>query len=311
MAPLAKPDREAELEDVQAYEAALVQRLGELAQHHASLLARIASRKTAQDLGGSHVDTRGADELLSRHEAERKARVVTLLRAHLDDELRNNDLCHDKLPGAVQAQIEFALDQAHCQDYRASITRWIARERQHRDGVKRALDLMRHTPELVHDDHALSQRWTSLIGQLQLIASGLEEFTPNIEREYEQLRADAHRLVNTAFTKVDWVRAMTEQGFEILERTDGQGLIVVDLDHPEAWLEATPIEAEDGGFGAMLELKTDVDALDDAKATDDVCAKLSRVAGSAAPGIATEAEVVERKRRIERGRRPRVLRQSL
>lgn len=98
---------------------------------------------------------------------------------------------------------------------------------------------------------------------------------------------------------------MSEQGFEIFERDDGQGLVVVDLDHPEIWLEATPLEAGQGGFAAVLELKTDVEsAKDEAKVTDSICTKLARAAEGAKRDVATEAEVIERKSQITRGRRP-------
>jgi hypothetical protein len=205
----------------------------------------------------------------------------------------------------MQTQLDAALQQAARHDFRESVTRWIAREKQRRAGVALALELMQSAPEFVHEDPGLSQRWASLAEQLQRIAGGLEDINPSIEREYEQLRADACRLVNAAFTRADWVQAMCEQGFEVLERQDGQGLVVVDLDHPEIWLEATEYENEQGGFAATLELKTDASSLpQEATITDDVCAKLARAAGSEAPGVSSEAAVVEHESRIKRARRP-------
>lgn len=308
----AKPNKEAELEMVEAYVRALRQRHGEMERHHASLRARVESRQYAIDLGGSRVAMRSADAVLARHEAEQRTRAVDALRAHCDAELARYGLRLEGLTGAVQAQIEAALEQAQGQDWRESIARWIAHEKQQRDGVARALALLQCAPDLVHDDPRLSRRWAALAAQLQRIASGLEDLTPSVEREYEQLRTDARHLINTAFTKADWVRAMSEQGFEIFERQDGQGLIVVDLDHPETWLEATPLEAEQGGFGVTLELKTDADSLaGEVEVMDTICAKLARVAKSATPGVATNAEVIDHKRRIERGHRPKTFAQRI
>ncbi len=308
----ARPHPDAELEAVEAYVARLRQGYGEMQRHHAGLRARIASRESAMTLAGRSVEMRRADDTLSQYEAEQKARMLAALRPHLDDSLSKNGLCLDDLSGALRAQIDFIMDEAHCHDYRGSITRWIAREKQQRDGVARALMLLQCPPDLIHGDTRLSERWTSLAAQLQRIAGGLEDLTPSVDREYEQLRIDARRLVNTAFTKADWVRALNAEGLEVFEREDGQGLIVIDVDHPETWLEATPLEARHGGFGATLELKTDATVLaDEAGVTDAICAKLTRAAGSATPEVATQAEVIEHERRITRARRPKAFAQRL
>jgi hypothetical protein len=301
----AKPHPEAELEVVEAYVAALRRNLEALNRQHASLCARLEARERAVALGGSRVQSQDAAEAHARHEAERVAAAQAALRAHLQARLAAADLALEDLPEGLRGLIDDALAQAHCQDQRERITRWIAREKQSRDGVRRALELIGNTPDLAHDDPRLARRWESLLAQLQRIASGLEAFTPGIEREYAQIQADARRLLSTAFTKADWVQAMSEQGFEIFERADGEGLIVVDLDHPEVWLEATPLEAERGGFAAVLELKTDAESpKDEAQVTDSICAKLAQAAGGAKPDVKTEAEVIERKSRITRGRRP-------
>ncbi len=314
VAPPARPHPEAELEAVEAYVAALRESLDALDRQHASLCARVAAKERAATLGGSQVQSsQGAAEAQAHYEAARVAAAQAVLREHLHATLSAAELCMKDLPDGLHALLDDALAQAHCQDQSERITRWIAREKQSRDGVRRALDLMQNAPDLVHDDLRLAQRWASLLAQLQRIAGGLEAFTPGVEREYVQIQTDARRLVNTAFTWADWVQAMSEQGFEIFERDDGQGLVVVDLDHPGVWLEATPLEAGQGGFAAVLELKTDAESpQNEAEVTDSICAKLARVAGGAKPGVKTEAEVIERKSRITRGRRPaKTMAQSL
>ncbi len=306
-----RPHSEADLEAVQAYETALQRCHDEAKGEYTSLRARVRSRQSAITIAGELVQTRSAQEAQARHAVAEMERARATLRAHRDLELARDGLRLEDLPGAVQEQIEAALEQAQNGDYRPNLTRWIAREKQKREGVARALGLLQSAPDLVHEDPALSRRWTSLAAQLQRIAGGLEDINPSVEREYEQLRIDANRLVNTAFTRADWVEAMCQQGFEVLEREDGQGLVVVDLDHPEIWLEATEYENEEGGFAATLELKTDAPSLlSETAITNAVCAKLDRAAGSGAPEVTTEAHVVEHEDRIKRARRPAVARKT-
>lgn len=302
---LAKPHAEAELEPVEAYVSALNKLVIEREREYANLRAQQMSRTRAVGLSGSTVMVDGADVALSRYEAERRQAARSALLSHRDGLLAKASLQLAEMPRAVCAMMEDAFEHAHTQDQRERVTSWIAREQQRRIGVEQALALLQCVPDLVHDEPSLARRWEQLVVQLQRIAGGLDDFGPGIEREYDQLRVDARRFVKCAFTKVDWVQAMREQDFEVCEREDSQGLIVVDLDHPEVWLEATELETEQGGFAATLELKTDAQqSVDESAVTDDVCARLARVAGSARPDTVTEAEVIERKSRITRGRRP-------
>lgn len=303
----AKPSAEAELETVQAYEAMLAQSAREAKRQFEDLRARVIAHEKAVALSGRQIQARNADAVLSSHEADRENHARESLRKQCDDELARTGLRFGELPAGVRAQIEMALELAPLHDFHPSVTRWIAREKQRRDSIARALELMQSVPDLIHADPQLSRRWSSLAGQLQRIAGGLEDHTPHVEREYEQIRADAHLVLNTAFTRADWIQAMSQEGFEVLERADGNGLVVIDLEHPEIWLEATEYEAAEGGFAASLELKTDAvstSAAEETALTDDICAKLARAAGSASPSVATQSEVVEHKSHITRGRRP-------
>ena len=312
-----RPEPEAELEAVEAYEAALRGRLAAAEGQRDRLVAQAQSRERALALSGTAVQTRTAGEALNAHARAQRERAVTALAAFRDGELARAGLCLDELPAALQAQLAEAVAAAQAHDFRPSIARWIAREQQRRAGVARALALLQCAPELVHEDAGLAQRWANLAEQLQRIAGGLEDFHPSVAREYAQLDADARRLVNAAFSRADWVQAMCAQGFEVLERQDGQGLVVVDLDHPEVWLEATEYEDAEGGFATSLELKTDADRQADAavlagesRITDAICAKLARAAASGTPEVAATAEVVEHEDRIKRARRPPVARKT-
>jgi hypothetical protein len=299
-----KLQSEAELEAVEAYVTALRQQLEHANRLFSSLHARSEARTRATALAGTMVSAQSADVAHARYEENQIATAQAVLRGHLDSVLSNfglriNDLCE-----GARALIDDALAYAHCQDQRERITRWIAREQQHREGVARALTLMQSVPNLVHEDRALALRWASLLVKLQRVAGGLDDFTPSVEREYEQIRADARRLLNMTYTKADLVQALNEHGFEIFEREDGHGLIVVDLDHPETWFEATELESEQGGFAVVLELKTDVALADEAKVTADICAKLARTTSTTTPNVKIQAEIIEHENRIKRARRP-------
>lgn len=301
-----KPGAEVELEAVEAYVVSLHNALDDIDRQYTSLIARDEARARAAGLAGSQVVTQNASGAHAKHETERQATAQAGLRASRDVALSSAGLRMDELSEAARFLIEDAVAQAHVSDRRDQVTLWIAREKQHRDGVQRALTLMQSAPDLVHDLPLLSQRWSSLLAQLQRVAGGLEAYTPSLDREYEQLCADACRTANAALTKADWLQAMSEQGFEVLEGEDGRGLVVVDLDHPEVWLEATELESEHGGFSAVLELKTDANSSPDhdATITSDICSKLTTVAGAATANVETQAEVIERENRITRGRRP-------
>ena len=312
-----RPQPEAELEAVDAYEAALRGRLAAAEGQRDRLVAQVQARERAVALSGVQVQTRTAEDALSAHAQVQRERAMAALAAFRDAELARAGLRLYELPVTLQAQLAEAVAAALSHDYRPSIARWIAREGQRRTGVARALALLQCAPDLVHEDAGLARRWASLAGQLQRIAGGLEDLHPSVEREYAQLGADARRLVNAAFSRADWVQAMCEQGFEVLEREDGQGLVVVDLDHPEVWLEATEYADAQGGFAASLELKTDAERQTDAAAlagetriTDAICAKLARAAESGTPDVATRAAVVEHEDRIKRARRPAMARKT-
>lgn len=299
-----KPQAEAELEEVEAYMAALRQQLEHANRLFASLHARSEARTRATALAGTQVPVQSADVAHARYEENQIATAQAVLRSHLDSALSKSGLRMNDLCEGARALIEDALVYAHCQDQRERVTRWIAREQQRREGVARALTLMQSAPNLVHDDQALALRWASLLVKLQRVAGGLDDFTPSVEREYEQIRADACRLLNMTYTKADWVQAMIEQGFEIIPLDDGQGLIVVDLDHPEVWFAVTELESEQGDFAAVLELNTDVALVDEAKVTADICAKLAKTTNTITPNVTIQAEIIEHENRIKRARRP-------
>lgn len=302
-----KPEAAAELEDVQSYVTVLRKALDEADRQHASLSARNEARRRATALAGAQVRTHGATEAHDRHDAERMAAAQTALRARITNALSALGLSETDLPETVRMLVDDALAHVPLQDRWGQIERWIRREAQRRADMQDALKMMQQAPDFVHDNSGLSRRWTDLLAQLQRVADGLDDFTVHHRREYEQIQADARRAVSAAFSRADWMRAMAEQGFEIFDRDDGNGLVVIDCDHPETWLEVTQLESEQGGeFAAALELKTDLAhaIADEAAVTSAVCAKLAKVSQATGPDVASESQVVEHSRRITRAHRP-------
>jgi hypothetical protein len=309
----ARPGTEAELETVQRYVEQLQAALMSVEAEAQRVEAQSEARDRAAELGGTRVAGRDAEDARAQHVAERRAAAQSALRGSVVAGLAAAGLREEDLSASVRALIKESMAHAAAADRREQVARWIARDGQRHHGVQRALCMMQEAPEMVHEEHGLAARWSSLLARLQRVAGGLEELTASIEREYEQLRSDAGRHVTTAFTKADWIKTMTEQGFEVLEHEDGGGLVLVDLDHPEVWLEATELKSEQGGFGAVLELRTDADlpAERDAAVTSSVCARLAQAQRATGADILTETEVIERAPRIERGRRPPRARKSM
>jgi hypothetical protein len=309
----ARPNTEVGLEAVQRYVEQLQAALAAVEAEAQRLEALSDARERAAELGGPRVAGHDAAEARARHVAERRAAAQAALRTTIVAGLAAANLGEEDLSASVRTLIEEAMTQAEAADRREQVARWIARDGHRHHSVQRALCMMQEAPELVHEEHGLAARWVSLLARLQRVASGLEELTVSIEREYEQLRADASRQVTTAFTKADWIKTMTEQGFEVLEHEDGGGLVLVDLDHPEVWLEATELQSDQGGFGAVLELRTDADlpAEHDAAVTSSICKRLAQAQSAAGSDILTETAVIERAPRIERGRRPPRARKSM
>ncbi|MCB1628672.1 MAG: hypothetical protein KDI48_13185 [Xanthomonadales bacterium] len=305
-----RPQAEAELEAVLAYEAVVREGLATLGTHHAELNARLQARERAAELAGPAVTARSAATALQDFDDVRRNSARQALLRHRDERLDEAELEFGQLPAALRDLLDGAVEDAHLQDQRSRVTRWIAQEKQRRDGIERALALLQRVPDLVHDDATLSRRWSVLSARLQGIAGGLEAFGPDVDREYEQLRRDARTLLNGHYASADWVERMRGQGFEVYEREDGAGLVVVDLDHPGIWLEGIEQRAEDGGVLTTLELKTDAAPADEAQVTDAVCSKLREVAGKITPKVASQSEELERKQQITRGIRPAIKRGS-
>lgn len=320
-APPARPGADAPLEDLQAYVTALKSSVQSLAAKRADLETRLATRERAAALGGRTIAGSSASAALSRHHRDHAAAAQASLRAHINEVLASTNLQLDDLPGSVRLLIDSAITNAHEQDQHERVTYWITRESARRNGIARAIELLQSPPNLVRADAGLSQRWDSLSAQLQRIAGGREEMSPSVETEYAQLCADSNNRIRSQYAMTAWVRACAEQGLEVLEREDGQGLLLLDLnaedpdnrdrDAPSYWVEAENLQNDEGAFCTVLTLKTDsVSTAQDEKAAETLCAKLDRIFNDTNTSIKTDTEIIERRGRVRRGSRPAAARKD-
>lgn len=302
-----RPDTSAELESVQIYLESIRQFFNELERQHSNLLSRQQSRHRAAELAGSHIHASNVEIVHKEHQASLDADAKTLLKKTLEKTLNSYQINWDELPEDTQWLVEDAISHAGSSDKTEQVVRWVARAKQHQDGTQKSLTMMQNVPEMIHDNKPLSDRWSRLVERLQRVASGIDEFTLDIDREYRQISMDAIRNVCTAYTKADWLCAMSEQGFDVFERENGKGMVVVDLNNLSVWLEAEEIQSEEGdGFGVSMELKTDTKSSPEQESniTEDVCSRLKLVISTTTDKADTHSEVVSQTRRITRGKRP-------
>lgn len=303
-----RPGQDAELEEAQAGLVALRAALEKAEAERSSLEARVATLERASSLAGHTVSSRGAASAQASFEAAKRENAQAVAKSGIAKILGKVGLQATDLPRAVQLQLEHAITQAHVLDSQVHVTHLIIREAGRLDGIKRSSQMMLTPPEIVaQEDIHLTQRWETLLDQLQRVASGQEEFSPSIDLEYNQLCADARRQIANAFIKIDWIKAVTDQGLEVIVRDNGQDMVLVDLDHPEAWVEVTEGETDDGR-GLIMEIKADAStsAYNDSEVTEILCSKLEAVAKGTSDKVLSVSEVVERKDRITRGKRPKM-----
>ena len=308
-----KPDALAELEVIRGHRHEIQALLKVWESREKTLNARQTVQAASARLAGTDVTAHSADRTLQAAEVGIRARAQASLQAHLTAEMIRHNLKRESLPAGLAALVANALTQAasgDIRDLRPEVSVWLAREAAQREGVRHAEQLLQTVPEGVNEDNKLRRRWGQLTSQLQRVMNAMDPMTPSLQREHEQLRADAQRHVNLMLARADWVAVMTRSGCEVLERADGGGLVVIDLDHPDVYLEVLEYMDEHGTFAASLELKADPDAVivDENAVTEAVCRKLQQASGHSAPNVSAQSEVVERKSQISRGRRPAVRR---
>jgi hypothetical protein len=299
-----RPDKKAELELVQDFVARLQSAIArqELALAAMRVEARNANR-AAQTAGNAISGARSGEKAL----AEFNAAQVAMARARFDASLLHAMTTHqlhaDDLPPGMQRLIKGARHLADEKDWAVSLGDWMAREATRRRDTSRALGMLVTPPEGALEDPALAQRWLQLTPRLQAVMAGHEPMTSDIEAEFEQLGRDAQRQLNHRLSRAACHAQLAQQGMEVLACEDGRELIEIDL---HTWLELEEYEGENGEYAATFVLKTDAaeGAPDDEAKTAAVCDQLAKAAGQQIAKVNSDSEVVERKSRITRGRKP-------
>jgi hypothetical protein len=308
------PPRSAELETVQTYVADLQAALDAQSGQLLLLRAEAHNLRRAGELAGAAMGpVQGAEVALAAHSAE----AATLAHERFDVSLKAAKVAHgmgnDNLPPGLQRLVDSARQMAAEKDWNTTLHDWLAREATRRRDVVRARAMLASPPEGIHESEGLAYRWQQLVPRLQAVMAGHEHLGSDLESEVGQLRRDAQRHLNYLLSRAECFAKLASQGMEVLEREDGQGLVVIDLTRPDTWLEVMEFAGEEGQFAASFELKTDAapDSLDDESQTASICERLKQATSDTGDKVRSESEVVERKSRITRARKPTLKSRSL
>lgn len=309
---LDRPDNDASLSSLQRYIASLQAQVTGLYCQIASARQRWETRCVGDRLAGSRVEVASSARLaLDEHHRQCLLKARQALQATLLEALRQARLEVTELPFGTQRLLDVAAQASEAPPQQHEyIRRLVARERVLQDQVSQALRLMQAPPDLVHAHPERALRWQALVKELQNVAAGLIPLSPHHGLEYEQIKADAQRDLDRRYVHTDFVRALREQDFHALSDEEGR-LVIEDLRHLGVWLEETEALGFDrdsvrGGMATMLELKTDApldQSARDAQVIASVCERLQAASHSSGK-VKGEHEVLDRKQRISRGRRP-------
>jgi hypothetical protein len=310
----AKPRADADLEQVQAYQVALQGLVAQAKALRQKLAQRVDASNRSKALIGTAATAHAAGAALQAYENAQRTEARAKAQRHLDETLRKSDFVISDFSPALQGQLSSLLDMSHSNDVLHSITAAVARERVRATDVTLAHALAAQVPDLVHSHAAIARRWNALVGQLQLVAQGVHDYTPSLEHEHRQLQADCRRLVALELAKTDWICAMNAEGFEVIQGEREDRLYVIDLTNPDVWLEGNVRQSEHGEFALAVEMQTDLPdntRVNESELIDHVCSRVTRAVGSSSPGIKTIGEEVNRKPTIERARRPAAAKKPL
>ncbi len=311
---VSRPTADASLVSLQHYLVALKAHVATIQQQTAGARRRFDTRCMGQSLAGTLVAAGStATDALAHHASVQRSHVQQALQATLKHALTTSGLTLADLPQGTQILLNAAADVAESNaTQRERIQRLVARERVLKEHVTNAERLLKSPPELVHAHPKRARRWATLVQQLEAVCSGRAAYSPHLDLEYGQIKADAQRDLDRRYVQTEFVGALRDQDFHALSDEHGR-LVIEDLKHHGVWLEETqPLdvkEGERGGIATVLELKTDAPATDvskDEKVISSVCERLQAVGQSSAK-VRGEHTVLDRKERIQRAKRPTVL----
>jgi hypothetical protein len=308
---LSHPGVDASLESLKGYAAVLQSEVTQLEKQTNQAQQRLVTRHKNKEMSGSLVQASSqADSALSVYATEQLTHTRQALQAVLDDALVQSGLKLSALPSATQALLQAAVNAPEITSSRRErIYRLVARERTLQNHRAEALRMMQATPNLFHANAQLAHRWDTLLQQLQMVCSCVIPLSPDHVLEYEQIKADAQRELDRMYVEIDFVNALRDQNFSVQYDENG-GLIIEDLNNAGVWFKETmSLETEQGqlgGMGLVLELRTDAlenNSLKDERIIASVCDRLQMVSSSTSE-VESNCEVIERKDRINRERRP-------
>lgn len=302
-----RPAQDAELEQVQTHVARLQTAVS---RQEATLTALRSEARTlaraSENAGGAVTGTRSGAQALVEHQAKADAQALARFEASLQQAMAASAVRSEDLPPVVMRLVDGARQMATDKDWSVTLTDWMAHQAARRRDTARALMMLSSPPEGALEDSALTQRWQQLTPRLQAAMAGHETLSSDIEAEFAQLGRDAQRQLNYRLSRAACFARLAREGMQVVERDDGEGLVVIDLSCPETWLEVQEFEGENGEFAATFVLKTDAaeGSLNEEAQTASVCERLGKANGQGTDKVRSESEVVERKRRITRAIKP-------
>lgn len=301
-----RPSRTAELEVVENHVARMMSAISRQSLALAALRAQARNLARAGKMAGTAVTgVRSGEQALAEFGEEAVAAARARFEHSLQIALSTHALRGDELPPGVKRLVEGARQSAAERDWSIPLSDWMARESARRRDTAKARMMLSSPPEGALEDSGLTQRWHQLTPRLQAVMAGHEPMTGDLEGEYAQLGRDAQRTLNYRLSRAACLARLAREGMEVVEREDGEGLVVIDLSRPETWLEVQEYEGENGEFAATFVLKTDAPegSFDEEAQTASVCERLGKVT-EGSDKVRSNSEVVERKSRITRDRKP-------
>lgn len=295
------PDAGASLEVAQMALHRLRADLGRLQSLQASLEQQLQARLSAATLCGDGVAVMTAAERLEDWQRARQQGARDEAMQAISAVLKRCELVLEELPVALQLQVQTLLEQPDDAMDRMRLTDLIARHRVRLDGIAHVKMLMASPPD--YRDLDISARWHNLVGRLQAVACGHQEFSHSLALEHAQVHMDANRAIQRAYAKAAFIEACTQAGFQVI---DNDEVIMMDLDEfPDVWLEASQ-QPDSDGYATVIALKAveSADPQQDANTINAVCQKLKSLTLKSPSTVKTAVHDLEAGEKLPRAKRP-------
>ena len=300
------------LEQARAALASIEQDFAQWVSVQQTLQERLKVRRLASRLSGEAVSATTAGQVLEDWHQQRATIARQNARERLESALVALGLSREELPSALRDQVDSAVVSAGTMDYSLRVVDLIHRHGARLAGAAHATRLLACTPEYLEDGSgALGERWHNLVARLEAVLCGHAEWSESLAAEHRQIHEDRKQALQKAYAKAAFIESLAATGVHLVA-DDGE-LAVMDIVQYDGYYLEQRTVAMDDGYAVVMELKKDGFASDelDEQVTEEVC---RRLAGAAAPrdaGIRSGMEVIERKKRVTRARRPGTLARRL